>query len=394
MDRPDPCWPAPDPAAAARSERLVRRLRTRIEAAGGSIPFSAYMQAILHEPGLGYYAANVAGFGPSGDFVTAPELSAVFAHCLGGEIASVLDALGSPRTVLELGAGSGALAEGLLRRLGPCFERPLVYRILEPSPRLRAVQTERLRSVAAEVGAKVEWLTALPAEPFDGVVVANEVADALPVERFQIGADGPLPLHVTYHEGRLRSRPGPPDPALRTWLAGLERRLGHALGEGYRSEVCRWLPGWLAALGAVLRRGAVLLFDYGYEEREYYHPERRDGTLLCHYRHRAHADPYFLPGLQDVSASVDFSAVARAAEAAGLAVAGYTTQAWFLIGRDLEGYMRERVGGGREYYALASAVRTLTMPGAMGERVKAIALAKELRPPLEGFGARDLRGRL
>lgn len=387
-------WPAPEPEALARSEALVRRLRAKLADSGGSVPFATYMHAVLYEPGLGYYAAHVGGFARHGDFVTAPELSPVFAHCLTHEVAGVLAALGPRAQVLELGAGSGALAEGVLRGLVRLGQVPAAYRILEVSAHLQLVQRARLIPIAHELGISVEWLSELPAVPFDGVILANEVVDALPVDRFQIAPDGPLPVHIAHDGLAFHAVAGPKSRRLSQWVDGLEMRLGYRFERGYCSETSPWTSQWISALGAALGRGVALLFDYGYEEREYYHPERTDGTLLCHYRHRAHGNPFLLPGLQDVTASVDFSALAGAAERGGFEVAGYTTQAWFLIANDLERFMNERVGNNAEYYALASAVRALTLPGEMGERVKVMALSKGAKPSLKGFAARDLIGRL
>ena len=387
-------FPEPPAAALAISDRLRALIADRISTAGGSIPFQDYMNAVLNEPSLGYYAANVQGFGPAADFVTAPELSDAFAHSLAHALAPVLAALGPRAGVLELGAGSGVLAESLLESLARRSALPAHYTILEPSPVLGAMQRERLAPLAGQLGVDVRWLERLPRHPITGVIVANEVVDAFPVERFQVTTNGPRPVHVAFGEAGFEERLGPRPRELGNWLAALEARLGWEFPPGYTSERNPLADAWIASLADVLHVGAVFVFDYGYEEREFYHPERAEGTLLCHYRHRVHADPYYLPGLQDVTASVDFSALARSAGRAGLSVAAYTTQAWFLMGNDLEGWIAAETPGTSAYVARAREVRMLTMPGEMGERVKLLALAKGSECDGVFDQARDLRSRL
>ena len=396
--------PAPTKEAAAHGRRAAHLIRRRIEARG-SIPFSEYMELCLNAPGLGYYTAGCAKFGPEGDFVTAPELSPLFGRAVARQFEAILDLLGGGE-ILELGGGTGAFAASCLAELSRRGAAPRRYRILETSAELRNRQQGRLEPLGP---LRVEWLDSLPEEPFDGVVFANEVADALPVERFRLTREGVDSLHVGFGAGEFRWTAHPAGPALRAHLRGLENRLGRPIGApGYESEWCPSLGGWLAAVSAPLRRGLVLVFDYGYGEAEYYHPDRAGGTLCCHYRHHFHDDPLVLPTLQDITASVNFSALARAGGAAGMERVGFTTQAWFLIACGLTELLAEagsvpgqsdgNAGGPARYATDAHAVRRLTLPGEMGERVRVLALGRDLgeeaRGSLVGFGERRFDNRL
>ena len=410
--------PVPGPDALAHGRRAERAIRRRIEKEG-PIPFSDYMELCLNAPGVGYYTAGSRKFGPAGDFVTAPEISTLFGRCVARQLGEVLDRLGGGE-ILELGGGTGAFAESCLGELARRRPAPPRYRILETSPELRERQRRRLEPLG------VEWLDSLPEEPFDGIVFANEVADTLPVERFRLSPDGVESMHVGVCSGGFRWVARPAGSALRDHLRAVEARLGRPIGgAGYESEWCPSLRGWLEAVAARLRRGLVLVFDYGYGEAEYYHPDRDRGTLGCHYRHRWHGDPLVLPALQDITASVDFSALARAGDGAGLERIGFTTQAWFLLGCGLTRLLAESgaIEGGNEgedgdrgdsagragnssdeanrearYAANAHAVRQLTLPGEMGERVRVLglgrALGEEAAAALSGFSGRRLDDRL
>jgi SAM-dependent MidA family methyltransferase len=374
--------PPPGPDALAISAALSERIRSEITAAGGWIGFERYMQRALYEPGLGYYSAGSAKLGPAGDFTTAPELGDALARALAAELERAFAVLSEP-VLLELGAGRGSLARQLLQELSRRGERSVPYWILEPSADLK----QRQREALAPWGERVSWLERLPERPFEGVIIANEVLDALPVACFVKRRGRTLPLGVAAGEGGLFWSEGPEDPALAREVESIERALGFELPERYRSELCPPLSGWLASLASALRRGGVWLVDYGYVRRDYYHPQRSGGTLICHYRHRSFDDPFFLPGLVDISAWVDFSAAADAAVAAGFDVTGYTTQAQFL----LESLGAGIVGADAGPEAL-SALKTLVLPGEMGERFKLLRLEKGLTlPPLPG---RDFRDRL
>ena len=400
-----PGLPAPSPDAAAHGRRAERLIRRRI-AARGSIPFSEYMEFCLNAPGLGYYTAGCAKFGPDGDFVTAPEVSPLFGRAVARAFEAVLAVLGGGE-ILEVGGGTGAFAASCLEALSRRGVTPRRYRILETSPELRQRQRRRLEPLG------VEWLDSLPEEPFDGIVFANEVADALPVERFRLVPNGVESLHVALDPDGFCWTPRPAGVALEEHVGAAEKRLGRPLGEpGYASEWCPSLGGWLEAVSSPLRRGVVLVFDYGYGEAEYYHPDRAGGTLACHYRHHFHDDPLVLPTLQDITASVDFSALARAGDTAGMERVGFTTQGWFLIACGLTELLAEKrsepgqsagladepASGTADFAAAARAVRQLTLPGEMGERIRVLALGRafgaEAEGALVGFGERRFDDRL
>lgn len=384
--------PLPAAAALAHSARLSELIRAEIDRAGGSLPFARYMELALYAPDLGYYRAGTQKFGAGGDFITAPELSPLFSRCLARQCAEVLAGTGG--AILELGAGSGIMAADLLWELERRQALPAQYLILELSGELRARQQETLAARVPHLLEKIHWLDRLPSA-FTGIMLGNEVLDALPVTRFTVTAQGPRPLHVTWDGQAFGMIAGPADPALTAAIALLDTELGTPLPPGYTSEINLHLPAWIATLADALTQGVLLLIDYGYPRREYYHPQRTDGTLLCHYRQRAHHDPLLWPGVQDITASVDFTAVAEAALAAGLEVSGYTSQAYFLFGSGLEELMAASDPGNTlRHLALAQQVKRLTLPGEMGERFKAIALSKQFDGPLCGFSVFDERGRL
>lgn len=384
--------PLPDPAARDHSSHVLESIRAAIERNGGWLPFGRYMALALYAPGLGYYSSGAHKFGSGGDFVTAPELSPLFGRCLARQCRQVLAGLGGGE-ILELGAGSGVLAADLLAELAALGCLPERYLILEISAELRQRQQALLAARVPQWLERVHWLERLP-QRLHGVVLGNEVADALPVERFRITEAGARPLGVTWDNG-LRWCEGPIWPAFERQLADLQQRLDAVLPVGYVSEISLQLAPWLAALAASLARGLLLLIDYGYPRREYYLPERGDGTLLCHYRHRVHGDPFWYPGLQDITASVDFSAVADAGLAAGLTLVGYTSQSQFLFGCGLDQLLAGvEPDDGRRYLNLARQVKLLTLPGEMGERFQAIGCTRGLDLALCGFAGHDLRHRL
>jgi SAM-dependent MidA family methyltransferase len=386
--------PAPDPTAAAHGARLLDHLRAEIAAAGGAISFARFMELALYAPGLGYYRAGTRKFGPGGDFVTAPELSPLFSRCLARQCQEISSALGGG-DILELGAGTGIMAADLLLELRAQDALPERYAILELSGELRERQRQTLAERAPDLLDRVIWLDAPPESGFRGVALGNEVLDALPVERFCITGRGPRRLTVIWTEAGLAWAEGQEDPAVTAAVARLEADLGWRLPEGYCSEYVPHLADWLRAIAEPLAAGALLFVDYGYPRREYYHPERAMGTLLCHYRHRVHDDPLILPGLQDITASVDFTAVADAAVAAGLAIAGYASQNYFLFGCGLMELLAQvDVADSVRYLEQVRQVKLLTLPGEMGDRFQAIALTRNLDLPLRGFAFRDERGRL
>ena len=371
--------PVPSDEALRQSAALVEKIRGEIERAGGWIDFARYMELALYEPGLGYYSAGSQKIGASGDFVTAPELSRSFGRAIALTLDAELAALGS-NDVIELGAGSGALAAQLLDTFAK-LGREVRYWILEPSGDLRQRQQRALESFAG----KVAWLDRLPEEmSLEAVVVANEVLDALPVSRFTIEDGEPKALGVVADANGFGVRPARANEHLTAAVRTIERALQRALPDGYRSEVCLTLPAWFAALGAVLKRGSLLFADYGLVRTDYYHEQRAAGTLVCHYRHRAHDDPFIYPGLQDITAWVDFSACADAASAAQFDVAGFTTQGQYLLSllAALPPDLAVDLKSPREQ----SAMKTLILPGEMGERFKVVLLRK-------GVSGRELPGK-
>jgi SAM-dependent MidA family methyltransferase len=378
---------------AEHSRRLVRRIWEEIDARGGWLSFERFMEMALYEPGLGYYSAGASKLGAGGDFVTAPEVSSLFSRCLATQCSEILQHV-SGGAILELGAGSGVMAADLLNELAVQGSLPERYLILEVSADLRERQRALVQERAPAHAARVEWLDRLP-EELRGVVLANEVLDALPVQRFRIRGDHVNSLGVTWQLGRLDWSETRADAGLEAAVRGIEANTGERLSDGYTSEINMRLAPWIAGIAAALKEGVALFVDYGLPQRQYYRSERREGTLLCHFRHCFHDDPLINVGVQDIGAWVDFTAVAEAATAAGLGVAGFATQAHFLIGNGLEQLL-----GPADGHELASRVQLarqamlLTLPGEMGERFKVIGLTRDFERPLRGFGVRDLAATL
>ena len=372
------------------SSALTARIREEITARGGTVPFSRFMELCLYAPGLGYYRNSTAKFGPAGDFVTAPEISDLFGACLSRQVLQVLDGVPGG-VVLEVGAGSGRLAAQILQSLAAHgFEPP--YLVLEPSAELRRRQAAYLREQG--LGGRVEWMDGLPDFGLRGVVVANEVIDALPASRFEVTGDEVREAYVGWRDGAFSFEWRPASTPLERAWEEIRRDIEAALPPAYLSEVILAAPAWVETMAARLERGLLLLLDYGFPRRELYHPERSDGTLACHYRHRVHHDPFFRPGLQDLTAHVDFTALARAGESAGLEVAGFTTQAEFLLAT---GLLEEGAGfapGSEAYLRFAQEVKRLTLPAEMGEAIKVLAMSRGVEGPLLGFSGRDHRPRL
>ncbi|TVQ88444.1 MAG: SAM-dependent methyltransferase [Chromatiaceae bacterium] len=390
-----------DAAGARISAQLQTAIGAAIDAAGGRLPFDRFMELALYAPGLGYYSAGAVKLGPAGDFVTAPELSPLFGRCLAAQAAEILAALRAsghgPVQILEFGAGSGALAGELLTALAAAGMSPDAYLILEPSADLAARQREHLATRVPNL-ARVHWLQRLPAN-VSGLVIANEVLDAMPVHRFCIDAAGAIQeVFVTRTDAGLAECSAPPvSPGLAAAVGALQAA-GLALAPGYCSEINLRAAPWLRALAAALTAGLVLICDYGYPRHEFYAPARRTGTLLCHHRHRAHTDPYVHIGLQDITAHVDFSALAAAGRAAGLDLAGYTTQAHFLLGCGIDDLLTTaaETADPLTLAKLNAGARQLLLPTQMGERFQFLGLARQLPADLIpcGFSIRDLRHRL
>jgi SAM-dependent MidA family methyltransferase len=392
-----PALPAPSAEAREHSERLSALIRQQIGGSGGAIPFARYMELALYAPGLGYYSAGARKFGADGDFITAPELGPTFAECIAESVAPLLRELGEGSVFFELGGGSGAFAEAALRHLAEIDALPTRYELLEPSADLRERQRECLASaLSPELLARCHWRDGPPESQWRGVLFANEVLDALPTPRFTIH-DGEVfeEVVVLAADGEFLRVDQPADAMLHSAVRHIERDVEAPFAEGYRSEVLPQLPYWIQAVGGLISEGAMLFVDYGYPRREFYLPERRDGTLVCHYRHRAHGDPFFLPGLQDLTAFVDFTALAEAGIHAGFELAGYCAQASFLIGNGLAQRLQviEEIGDEAERYRRHQEVKRLTLPGEMGERFQVMGFQRgaDLRA---NFALGDLTRRL
>jgi SAM-dependent MidA family methyltransferase len=393
------------PPLSAEEQRHSRALAAHIcvelGSAGGWLSFERFMELALYAPGLGYYSAGSAKIGPGGDFVTAPEVSSLFGRCLARQCAEILERIGGE--ILELGAGTGRMAADLLGALAAQGVSPKRYAILEVSADLAERQRRRLAALPQALRERVVWLERLPETPLTGIIIANEVADALPCRRFR------------WHEERLwelgvglagtaageagaageeaiafREQPAAPDAALARECERVFATLGETLPDAYVSEVSLRLGPWIASLGECLERGVLLLADYGLPRRHYYHPERAGGTLRCHFKQRAHDDPYINLGVQDISAWVDFTRVAEVATAADLTVSGFATQAAFLLAAGLEELVA-RTADAVEHARLAGEARRLIMPEEMGEAFKLMALTRGYDTPLSGFALQDLR---
>lgn len=367
--------PEPDAISASHSERVMKFIAERIEEGGGSISFAEYMHHALYAPGLGYYVAGAKKFGAEGDFITAPEVSPVFGRILARQCAEVLGDLGGG-SILEYGAGSGKLAADILTALQERDALPERYAILEVSADLQERQAEFLHAELPQLASRIVWLDRPPGN-HRGVIVANEVLDALPVERFRKTEDGVEQLRVTLRDGALAMMQAQAPQRLVERVESIEEALGEALPVGYTSELSPGLDDWIATLANSLDDGVAFLFDYGVTRREYFAQDRADGWLRCYFRHHVHHDPLQLPGIQDLTAWVDFSAVAEAALNSGLGVAGYTAQAQFLIAGGLDAEMQDFASlPVSRQLQLSGQVKTLTLPAEMGEHFKCMALRR------------------
>ena len=387
-----PDLPAPGADAAQHSAQLAALIRAEI-AAAGAMPFSRFMERCLYAPGLGYYSAGSAKFGAAGDFVTAPELGPLFASCIAEAVAPVLRQLGPEAEFVEIGGGSGAFAETLLKRLLALDAMPARYAILEPSADLRERQRERLgRALIPPVFERIVWLDGPPEAQWNGVLFANEVIDALPTPRFTLREGEVFEEDVALDgEGRFVRSDRPADALLAAAVRHVERYLDAPFVNGYRSELLPQLPYWLQAVMGGLDAGAMLFVDYGYPRREFYLPQRDTGTLRAFYRHQVHNQLYAWPGLQDLTASVDFTALAEAGTHAGFELTGYCTQASFLLGNGLPQRLEEvetrAVEAAKQRFR--NEARQLTLPSEMGERFQVMGFAREVE-----FGAAFLSGDL
>ena len=375
----NPTLPLPPSAALELSVRLQTLIRGEIQSAGGWISFARYMELALYAPGLGYYSAGSHKLGAAGDFITAPEMSPLFGRTLARQLAELL-AQDIP-DIVELGAGSGALAAVLLAELAALDRLPQRYLILEVSADLRQRQQSHLAATVPQLADRVSWLDRLP-DQLQAIVIGNEVLDALPVHRVRVDQGSVEEIGVIANDDHFAWDYHPAPPALQQAVAAQD------LPEDYETEINLAAPALISSLARGLTRGALLFIDYGFPAHEFFHPQRNRGTLMCHYRHQSHADPFLWPGLQDITAHVDFSAVACAGS--GLDLLGYTGQAQFLINCGITELLAEVPAADTARYApLAAQAQQLLSPAEMGELFKVIALGRDITGPLTGFRRGD-----
>jgi len=364
---------------------LLQTLQMRLDQTP-EMPFVEFMQLALYAPNEGYYSSGLQKLGMQGDFTTAPELTPLFGQTLANQCSQILNTLTNP-IVFEYGAGSGRLCVDILRRLQQLNTLPEAYLILEVSANLRHRQQELVKKEIPELADKVQWLDSWPTKSFNGVILANEVLDAMPVHRFMLTEAGLLESYVMLEKGTLIERFKPcENPRLTQFV---QERL-NLPSTPYLSEVNLFLDDWILNNFQLLESGAVILIDYGFPRHEYYHPDRNQGTLMCHYQHHAHSNPLLHPGEQDITAHVDFTHVAEAGHKAGFHVAGYTNQASFLLGNGLLSLTTE-LENEKESFRATQAIKQLLQPSEMGELFKVIALTKNLTLDLNGFQLHDKR---
>jgi SAM-dependent MidA family methyltransferase len=393
--------PAPDALAQQHSESLIARIKTEIEQNGGSISFQRYMELTLYAPGLGYYAAGSTKFGEEGDFITAPEISSLFSRALAKAILPALaPELNQEFIILEVGAGRGRMAADILVYLQQANRLPKEYWILELSADLRQRQKQTIEELAPELLDRVKWLDQLP-ETFSGVVLANELLDAMPVQLFQKNEKNINEVNVVWLNDRFCFEiKSSFDQRLIQRVKGIETELGIEFETGYVSEINFAAEDWLKSIAERLQQGMIILIDYGFPRHEYYHQQRNQGTLMCHYRHRSHTDAFVYPGLQDITAHVDFTALADAAIDVNMQVMGYTNQVSFLIGAGLlqlaeADHTHEDVDDNIEQQMkVATEIKKLTLPHEMGELFKVIGFSKNCDVSLPAFEFRDMRDSL
>lgn len=365
---------------------LINTLRTRLSN-HQHIPFVEFMHLALYAPGEGYYSSGLQKLGKDGDFITAPELTSLFGKTLANQFQQVLQSLESP-SILEYGAGTGKLCVDVLTHLDSLNCLPEVYFILEVSANLRHRQTALIQKEIPHLAHKVHWLESWPKQAFNGIIFANEVLDAMPVHRFMKTDEGLMESFIGLNnEGQLIELFKPCD----------NQRLMDYISNNliisdlpYMSEVNLFLDDWILNNYHILNQGAVFLIDYGFPRHEYYHPDRNQGTIMCHYQHHAHSEPLLHPGEQDITAHVDFTHVAEAGHHAGFHIAGYTNQASFLLGNGLLSLLSE-INDERKQFQAKQAIKQLIQPSEMGELFKVIALTKNLDIDLNGFQLHDKR---
>lgn len=383
--------PTPSEHALQHSHKVQQAIRSKIKTSDNWITFADYMQMVLYAPGLGYYSAGTSKLGDSGDFVTAPEISVLFGQTLARQAEQILNLI-DHADILEFGAGSGRLALDLLLELEKLDCLPDKYFILEVSADLRQRQHALFEKKAPHLLPLLRWLDQLPTQ-FNGFIIANEVLDAMPVHLVTWREEKIFERGVTWLDDKFawQERPLLAGPLFEIASGLLSQNDTNGIrSDSYTSEINLTARQFIRSMNDILQHGAVILIDYGFGGDEYYHPQRDQGTLMCHYRHHSHNDPFYLPGLQDVTSHVDFSAVYHAMENTELNLLGYTTQAHFLVNCGVTSILSqtpsEEVG---EYLPLSNQLQKLTSPAEMGELFKVIALGKNIDEPLIGFNSGD-----
>lgn len=368
------------------SGTLKDHILASITTKGSAIPFHEFMSMALYTPELGFYTHPHMKVGREGHFTTAPEISPLFAQCIASQIAPYLKSKRLTH-IIEFGGGSGQLGLQLLLQLETLNALPEQYLFLDLSPSLKHQQQDNINSHAPHLASRCQWLNTLPQDPINAIVLANEVLDAMPVHRFAIQEQTITEIHVDRRDNALIEVLMPPSKRL-------EDRLAHLppLPEGYQSEVNLFIKPWLQSLHDVLESGLVYLFDYGFPAKEYYHPDRHQGTLMCHYQHKAHTNPYIHIGEQDITAHVDFTWLAESADDIGFSIKGYTNQASFLLANGITERIDDR--NDETLFRDNQAVKTLTLPHEMGELFKVMAIGKNMPDPLVDFALVDFRRHL
>ena len=379
--------PHPHPTASAHSEKLRQHIRQQIASSSDLLSFDRFMDLCLYAPALGYYSTGHQKFGIGGDFITAPQLSPLFSQCIARQTQQILQQI-SQGNILEFGAGNGAMACDILLYLAQHDSLPAHYFILEISPDLQQRQQQLLQQRCPDLATRVIWLQQLPTN-FNGVILANEVFDAMPVQRFARINNKIQQYFVTEKNQQFAWQLDEPSDELVQRVSNLQQHFSTA--NNYTSEISCLISSWIKTIAAQLTKGVLLIIDYGFSEREYYHPQRNSGTLMCHYQHRAHDNPLILPGLQDITAHIDFSLVANAAAENNLEVLGFCTQAFFLLSCGILDLIPKNP---RDHIRANQAIKQLTLPHEMGELFKVMALGRDIDTSLIGFSMQDLRERL
>ncbi|MBV8803032.1 MAG: SAM-dependent methyltransferase [Gammaproteobacteria bacterium] len=382
--------PISDPVALEHSNKLTKFIRQEMSRENDILNFERFMELALYAPGLGYYSAGQHKLGEFGDFLTAPHISPLFAKSIARQFQQILLEI-PDGDILELGAGTGLFAKDLLLELEKLNILPKQYFILEVSADLRERQKKLLVESIPHLIHRIQWLDALPSHKINGIIFANEVLDALPVRLFHINEQGINERCVTWRNNQFAWQFIPADFDFKQKIQPLLQNISKI---PYESELNVRLFAWVQSILSVLNAGIILLLDYGYTRAEYYHPDRQMGTLMCFLQHKKHDNPLDLVGLQDITAHVDFTRVIESVSLDECSLAGFTTQADFLLSCGLLSIAEKEISSPLSQYKQAEAIKKLIFPGEMGELIKVMALSKQVSVPLVGFQFKDRRHEL